>query len=117
MPIGAVTTLGLFLLLNITQDLETLDGSIWGKILRFDPLGNILLLASILCLLLALQWGGVTYSWSDGRVIALLTLFGVLVLLMVLVEVRNQKNAMGEYLEICKVIPLPIRVFKVRLSA
>ncbi|KAK4498656.1 hypothetical protein PRZ48_009166 [Zasmidium cellare] len=75
-------------------DLETLNGGLWSNILRFDPLGNILLFASILCLLLALQWGGVEYSWSDGRVIALLTVFGILVILMVLVEVYNQKNAM-----------------------
>lgn len=37
-------------------------------------------------LLIALQWAGITYSWSNGRIIALLTLFGVLVLVFVAVE-------------------------------
>lgn len=95
MPIGAITSLGIILLLNVTQDLERLDGNLLDTILRFDPVGNLLLFAAVLCLLLALQWGVVPYSWSDGRVIALLTLFGTFVVLMVLVEIYNTKNAMS----------------------
>ncbi|KAH0842268.1 hypothetical protein AYO21_00113 [Fonsecaea monophora] len=49
-------------------------------VLRFDPIGTILFPPSIICLLLALQWGGTTYKWSDGRIIALLVMFGVLLL-------------------------------------
>jgi hypothetical protein len=31
-----------------------------------------------MCLFLALQWGGSAYAWSNGRIIALFVLFGVL---------------------------------------
>ncbi|KAG6366025.1 hypothetical protein INS49_000201 [Diaporthe citri] len=40
----------------------------------------------VACLLIALQWGGVIYAWSDGRIIALLVLFSILVIVFVGVE-------------------------------
>ena len=43
-----------------------------------DPLGTVLFAGSIISLLIALQWGGTTYPWSDGRIVALLVVFGVL---------------------------------------
>ena len=49
--------------------------SVREKILQLDPIGTLLFLGSIICLLLALQWGGATYAWSDGRIIALLVIF------------------------------------------
>lgn len=35
-----------------------------------DPVGNFLFVPAIICLLLALQWGGVQYAWSNSRIIA-----------------------------------------------
>ncbi|KAI3318679.1 major facilitator superfamily domain-containing protein [Xylariaceae sp. AK1471] len=50
------------------------------KLERMDPLGTVLLIGSISSLLLALQLGGQTYPWSNARIIALLTVFGVLLI-------------------------------------
>ncbi|KAI3553814.1 MFS transporter [Colletotrichum abscissum] len=47
---------------------------------KFDLLGTTLLLASLVCLMLALQWGGGEYPWNDARVIAVLVVFGVTLL-------------------------------------
>jgi MFS family permease len=45
---------------------------------QLDPIGTAFFLPSVICLLLALQWGGTIYPWSNARVIALLTLCPVL---------------------------------------
>lgn len=58
-----------------------------------DPLGTVLFVASIICLLMALQWGGSQYPWNDGRIIALLTVFGVLLIAWVVVQWREGDNA------------------------
>jgi MFS family permease len=48
-----------------------------GKILELDPLGFILIAPCLICLLLAIQFGGKQYSWSSGVVIALFVLSGI----------------------------------------
>lgn len=57
------------------------------KMLQLDPLGTIIFLPSIICLLIALQWGGSTYAWSSGRIIALLTVFAVLLVTFCVLQV------------------------------
>jgi len=44
-------------------------------------------------LLLALQWGGSTYSWNSGRIIALFVVFGVLTLVFIGVQIWKQDTA------------------------
>jgi hypothetical protein len=60
---------------------------------QFDPFGTVFFIASIICLLLALQWGGSTFSWSDGREIALLTLFGLLIISWTITQWKMGENA------------------------
>jgi MFS family permease len=51
----------------------------WKNLAReIDVAWLALLMPAIVCLLLALQWGGARYPWTDSKIIALLTLFGVL---------------------------------------
>ena len=47
----------------------------------------------IVCLLLALQWGGSQYPWSDGRIIALLVVFVVLMLIFIAIQFWKKDNA------------------------
>ena len=63
------------------------------QIRQLDPLGTILLLPALICLILALQWGGVTYAWNDGRIIALWTVFAVLFVGFVAVQVFMNETA------------------------
>lgn len=48
------------------------------KLWKLDPIGTSLFLPAIICLLLALQWGGSVYAWRSWRIILLFVLFGVL---------------------------------------
>lgn len=50
---------------------------------QFDIVGTIFFLPGVVCLLLALQWGGSTYPWSNGRIIALFVVFGVCMIVFI----------------------------------
>ncbi|KAA8643970.1 hypothetical protein EYZ11_008230 [Aspergillus tanneri] len=67
LPIGGVGLLLLILFLQVNYDRET---SIPTKLKRLDYLGNLLLVAAIVAILIALSWGGTRYPWSSGHVLA-----------------------------------------------
>ena len=46
--------------------------------LQLDPTGTVLILAAVICYILALQWGGVSLPWSDSKIIGLFVGFGLL---------------------------------------
>ena len=48
-----------------------------SKIKKLHVSHLIIFTASIVCLLLALEWGGVSLAWTDMKVIALLVIFGI----------------------------------------
>ena len=65
-----------------------------------DLFGLVALAPSVVCLLLALQWGGIYYPWDNGRIIALLALSGILGLAFIAIKIRQGSKAM-----------LPSRIF------
>lgn len=69
--------------------------SLKQKLLQLDPLGTALIVPSLVCLLLALQWGGTKYEWSNSRVVAMLVVFAVLLTLFILAQIfaKNKDNA------------------------
>lgn len=50
------------------------------RVNQFDPIGTSVFIPAIVCLLLALQWGGSEYNWGNARIIALFVLFGILII-------------------------------------
>jgi len=58
---------------------------------QLDPLGTLCFLPGIVCLLLALQWGGSTYAWSNARIIVLFILFAVLIALFILIQILKKQ--------------------------
>ncbi|MCJ1310571.1 hypothetical protein MMC25_004236 [Agyrium rufum] len=76
-PIGAVAfVVVVFLLKAPPRKKEGVP--LKERLIQLDPLGTAVFVPSIVCLLLALQWGGTTYAWSSARIIVLLALFVVL---------------------------------------
>lgn len=61
--------------------------------MQFDPVGMVLFVTAIVCLLLALQWGGVMYQWSSGRIITLFTVCALSTMGFFLMQHRQQENA------------------------
>lgn len=55
--------------------------------------GTLLFLPCILCLLLAMQWGGVKYSWSSANIIVLFAVFAVTMAGFILVQKYKGESA------------------------
>ncbi|GAA5917435.1 hypothetical protein JCM6882_008662 [Rhodosporidiobolus microsporus] len=60
--------------------------SLWFRLFALDYLGTVLMLATITCLLLPLQWGGEKYAWSSGTIGGLFGAFAALFVIMVVFE-------------------------------
>ncbi len=76
-PLGGVSFVLLFLVPNKAAPVKPAD-TLLGRVRQLDPLGFCLVAPATICAVFALQWGGTRYAWSDGRIIALFVLFGVL---------------------------------------
>jgi MFS family permease len=87
LPIGVVAPALVALFCADQNNLGTRISSGWRENLQqFDIWGTLVLLPMVVCLLLALQWGGSKYDWSDGRVIAMLVISAVLCLVFVWIQ-------------------------------
>ncbi|THW66337.1 MFS transporter [Aureobasidium pullulans] len=86
LPFGAVTMIFIFFFFNPTKSAKKLSVGWKNRVMDFDPAGTVIFLPMIICLLLALQWGGSTYPWSSGRVIALFVVFGVLLAIFISIQ-------------------------------
>lgn len=93
LPIGAVAFL--VIVVFFTSPIRKAEAKIsWkARIQQFDIYGTALFLPAIICLLLALQWGGSMYAWGDGRIIALLVLFVVLIAGFIAIQFWRGDNA------------------------
>lgn len=60
---------------------------------NFDLVGTLLLIPWVICLLLALQWGGTEYAWSNWRIILCWCIFAVCFLLWGFVQYREGDKA------------------------
>ncbi|KAI0425181.1 MFS general substrate transporter [Xylaria sp. FL1042] len=92
LPIGAVAAVCLIFILRPSKPQHP-PATIWEQIVRLDPLGTFLFIPSIVTLLIALQWGGSTYAWSDWRIIVLFVFFGVLLVAFCAVQVYMPNTA------------------------
>ena len=102
LPFGGVTAIFIiFFLPALRQRMKKM--TFMEQIAQFDIPGTICFLPGVITLLLALQWGGSTYPWRNGRVIALFIISGILLISFVIIQIWKQEQA-----------TVPPRVFKNR---
>ena len=92
LPLGAITLVIITFILHLPKEKRE-QLTLREKLDRLDFLGFSLFFPTVVCLLLALQWGGVTYAWNSGRIIALLVLFVVLLSAFIAVQIWKQETA------------------------
>ena len=112
LPIGAIAIHFIVRFLKSPPREQQLKREGWAPQLgQFDPVGTVLFVAGIVCLLIALllialQWGGSQYHWSDGREFALLTVFGMLIIAWAISQWIGGDNA-----------TVPLRILRQRTVA
>ena len=130
LPIGFTAAIVLLLALNhLPPSAQGHRLPLRTAIARLDPVGTFSFVPSIICLLMALQWAGTTYAWSDGRIIALLTVFSVLFVVFVVAQVlisdqnatipkniaKNRNMAFGALFAFCQGSAFNLYIFYIPL--
>ena len=70
------------------------------RVKGLDYYGAAFLIPAVVCLLLALQWGGTTYPLNDSKIIGLFCGFGAIVPIFVFIQIRLKERA-----------TIPVRLF------
>ncbi|KAJ5410692.1 uncharacterized protein N7487_005051 [Penicillium crustosum] len=70
LPIGGAAMLVILLALKPAPAMNP-GLTLRQKLSKLDLLGELFLFSALICLLLALQWGGSTYAWGNWRIILL----------------------------------------------
>jgi MFS family permease len=103
LPIGGAAMLAIFLFLHISRTGPESGLTVVQRILSLDLPGTAMLVPSIVCLLLALQWGGTEHPWNSSVVIGLFVGFGVMMIIFIGIQIwKGDKGT------------LPPRLFKNR---
>jgi MFS family permease len=93
LPVGGFTMVVLFFTLKPAAP-KNANLTFKQQVAQLDLIGVSVFVPCIVCLLLALQWGGSTYPWNDGRIIALLVLFGVLLIAFAIVQIWKKEGTL-----------------------
>ncbi|KAK5195755.1 hypothetical protein LTR99_002280 [Exophiala xenobiotica] len=93
LPFGAVTLLVIFFFFQSPNRVSEAKVSWRERAYQLDLGGTAVFVVDIVVCLLALQWGGSKYPWSDWRIILCLTLFGVLTVVFIIIQYFMKEHA------------------------
>lgn len=94
----------LFIIIFLPSNSTTVQRLGWREqVKQFDLPGTIVLVPSVLCLIFALQWGGSRWPWSNGRIVALIVVFGATFIIFMGIQVYQGDRA-----------TIPVRLMKNR---
>jgi MFS family permease len=102
LPIGAITMIVILVFFQAPQRAAIASLGWRERLKEFDVYGTLVFIPAIICLLLALQWGGTKYPYSDGRIIALFVIFGVLISIFIAIQFWKQDSATASLEDLLK---------------
>ncbi|OCT49414.1 putative HC-toxin efflux carrier TOXA [Cladophialophora carrionii] len=94
LPLGALAALIMVMTVKTLPSTETVRVPLKEKVVSLDLAGSLLVLGSMACLVLALEKGGVSLSWSNWRVVASLASSAALLVIFVINEWLMGNRAM-----------------------
>jgi MFS family permease len=101
LPFGGIALATVFFYFSNPPRRHT-DMTVKQKVRQIDILGAFFLISAIVSLLLALQWGGTVYPWSDSKVWGCLLSFGLLILVFCGIQVWLKDRATMPPRILCK---------------
>ncbi|KMU88747.1 aflatoxin efflux pump [Coccidioides immitis H538.4] len=93
LPIGAVTIFAILVFLKAPKQNLNTSLSWKARLLQLDPIGSAAFMPGVVCLLLALQWGGTRYAWGNWRIIILFILFAILISVFIGIQIYKGDDA------------------------
>lgn len=93
LPIGAVTVAVIFVFFHSPVRKAETKVPLKERAHQLDLIGTSVFIVNIVVCLLALQWGGAAYAWSNWRIILCLTLFGVLTIIFIIIQYFMKEHA------------------------
>jgi MFS family permease len=94
LPVGGLAFFILVLFFKKPTHVETEKLSTSEKFLSLNFVGTALIISALTCILLSMEWGGITKPWNSSSVIGTLVGFGVLTAVFVLNEWWLQERAL-----------------------
>ncbi|KAK5991776.1 MFS-type efflux pump MFS1 [Cladobotryum mycophilum] len=100
LPIGAISLTVIFFCFNEPE--RKIAPATWRqRFWQMDPFGTIVFMPAVICMLLALHWGGSEYAWDSGRIVALIMLSVFLIIIFLQIQHKMGDDA-----------TVPPRIFK-----
>ena len=94
LPVGGASAAIILFTFRTPRHVKPAEATWLETLLQMDLVGTFLIMAAAVCYLLALQWGGVTKSWSDSTVIGTLVGFGLILAVFIVWEYYQGERAL-----------------------
>ncbi|KAJ3472460.1 hypothetical protein NLG97_g10971 [Lecanicillium saksenae] len=94
LPIGAVAAAVIMLTFKTPKTATVHAATLKEKLLHMDPIATVLIMAALACIILPLQYAGVSHAWNSSVVIGLIVGFVAIFAALVAVEILQGERAM-----------------------
>lgn len=93
LPLGVITILAVTLFFHPPRKSLAMSATTFrDKVSQMDLVGTAVLIPGVVCLLVALQWGGTVYAWSDGKVIGVVVVFAAATVTFICIQLWKQDH-------------------------
>lgn len=93
LPLGGTALVAIALFFHPQHNVKASSSTWREKASQMDLLGTAILIPGVICLLIALQWGGSEYQWSNIRIIIFLVVTAMMIAGFIIIQIWKQDKA------------------------
>ena len=93
LPLGGTALVAIAMFFHPRSSVKASSSTWREKVGEMDLLGTAVLIPGVVCLLIALQWGGSKYQWSSPRIIILLVIAAMMIVGFIVIQIWKQDKA------------------------